>query len=255
MRFLFLPDGEDPDTMVRKIGKEAFEQLLQTDAVPLSTFMFDVLLQRHSVATTEDKAALKAEAEPLLRQIPGEFQQQLLFEALSKHTGELDKYKARVDSQHANRRPNVATTSYRIPDTPVMSPGRMMLRLLLDNPAIAQQCGNISPAATQQLNVGNLEMLVEMQELCLANPGYSTAQIMEHYRHHKYAKALGKLLAWDPVVTSETAQQMYQDSFKNLIDRHLQGRMEELLSKARLGSLSQEEKQELKLLSLSKTTG
>lgn len=255
MRFLFLPDGEDPDTMVRKIGKDAFEQLLETDAVPLSTFMFDVLLQRHSVATTEDKAALKAEAEPLLRQIPGEFQQQLLFEALSKHTGELDKYQAKIDSQQANRRPNIAKTSYQRPESPTMSPGRMMLRLLLDNPAIAQQCANISPAATRQLNVGNLEMLIEMQELCLANPSYSTAQIMEHYRHHKYAKALGKLLAWDPAVTNEMAQKMYQDSFKNLIDRHLQGRMEALLAKARLGTITEEEKQELKLLSLSKTTG
>ena len=48
---------------------------------------------------------------------------------------------------------------------------------------------------------------------------------------------------------------MYQDSFKSLIDQHLQGRMEELLSKARLGKITQEEKQELKLLTLSKTAG
>jgi len=255
MRFLFLPDSEDPDTMVRKTGKEAFEQMLQQDAVPLSSFMFDALLQRHSVATTEGKAALKAEAEPLLRQIPGEFQQQLLFEALSKHTGEHNKHRAQVDMQQVNSSQKIAKTGYRTPENPGMTPGRMMLRLLLDNPALAQQCAGVSPAATQQLKVGNLDMLIEMQELCLANPGYSTAQVMEHYREHKYAKALGKLLAWDPAVTNETALRMYQDSFKSLIDQHLQGRMEELLSKARLGKITQEEKQELKLLTLSKTAG
>lgn len=65
MKFLFLPDGEDPDTMVRKIGKDEFESLLNK-AVPLSKFFFDNLLQRHLVSSNEGKAALKAEAMPLI---------------------------------------------------------------------------------------------------------------------------------------------------------------------------------------------
>ena len=37
-KFLFLPDGEDPDTMVRKLGKEAFLQQVDS-ALPLSEFL------------------------------------------------------------------------------------------------------------------------------------------------------------------------------------------------------------------------
>ena len=70
MKFLFLPDGEDPDSMVRKIGKMEFEKLI-ADAKPLSTFFFDALLAKHSVASIEGKAALKAEAMPLIEQIQG----------------------------------------------------------------------------------------------------------------------------------------------------------------------------------------
>ena len=60
MKFLFLPDGEDPDTLVRKIGKDIFEESLKNDAVPLSKFFFDNLLQRHHVSSNEGKAALKS---------------------------------------------------------------------------------------------------------------------------------------------------------------------------------------------------
>lgn len=250
MRFLFLPDGEDPDTMVRKIGKEAFEKLLEEKAVPLSKFIFDILLQRHSIATTEGKAALKAEAEPLITQIPGEFQKQMLEEALSKHTGEYDKHKTRRDTELANSKSNIAKMGYQTPTSPNFSPGRMMLRLLLDNPAIAKQCQDISPTAMRQLNVGNLDMLVEMQELCLSNPMYTTAQVMEHYRGHRFAKALGKLMAWEHAVSSENMPKVYRDSFARLIDRHLHGRMEELLSKARQEILRMMKK-ELTLLSKS----
>lgn len=251
MRFLFLPDGEDPDTMVRKIGKEAFEKLLDEEAVPLSKFIFDNLLQRHSVATTEGKASLKAEAQPLIAQIPGEFQKQMLEEALSKHTGEFDKHKTKRDTEHANSQEKIAKVGFQAPTTPNFSPGRMMLRLLLDYPALAKQCQDISPDATNQLNVGNLEMLVEMQELCIAHPEYTTAQLMEHYRGHRFSKALGKLLTWDPAVPKDNMPKVYRDSFARLIDRHLQGRMEELLSKARLGNITQDEKKELTLLSKS----
>ncbi|MEC9170308.1 MAG: DNA primase, partial [Pseudomonadota bacterium] len=55
--FLFLPDGEDPDTMVRQVGKDAFMEMLD-DAMPLSRFFFENLLKTHNVGTPEGKIAL-----------------------------------------------------------------------------------------------------------------------------------------------------------------------------------------------------
>ena len=247
MQFLFLPDGEDPDTMVRKVGKAQFEQELQ-QAQPLSQFMFDNLMQRHSVTSAEGKAALKAEAHPLIAKVPGEFQRQGLEEILSELNGEWDKQKLQRDTRQAGSQTRVATVGFQAPQTPQFSPGRMMLRLLLDNPAIARQCPEVSPSTLAKLNVGNLAMLIEMVTVCLANPDYRGAEILEHFRTHPFAKSLGRLLAWDHAVTADAVVQVYQDSFKRLIDWHLQGRMEELLSKARLGKISTAEKQELSLL-------
>lgn len=67
--FLFLPEGEDPDTWVRSNGKEAFENFLQREAVPLSAFMIRELARDVNLATQEGQARLLKEAAPLLQKI------------------------------------------------------------------------------------------------------------------------------------------------------------------------------------------
>ena len=67
-KFLFLPDGEDPDDYVRRCGKEAFEDLLD-EATPLSEFLLSELSQRHPPVTTEGRAAMVNAAKPLLAEL------------------------------------------------------------------------------------------------------------------------------------------------------------------------------------------
>jgi DNA primase len=64
-RFLFLPEGEDPDDFVRARGKAAFEAALDA-AAPLSEYLVTELSLRHPPATAEGRAALLAAARPLL---------------------------------------------------------------------------------------------------------------------------------------------------------------------------------------------
>jgi len=67
-RFLFLPDGQDPDDFVRAHGKAAFERAID-GATPLSEFLLQELAARHRPATAEGRAALVAAARPLASQI------------------------------------------------------------------------------------------------------------------------------------------------------------------------------------------
>ena len=67
-RFLFLPDGEDPDDFVRRRGKDAFEQAIK-QAVPLSQYLLGELSAQHAPTTAEGRAALVAAAKPLVGQI------------------------------------------------------------------------------------------------------------------------------------------------------------------------------------------
>jgi len=67
-RFLFLPDGEDPDDYIRQRGKASFEALVEA-ATPLSDFLLAELAQRYPPRSAEGRAALVNAAKPLLAQI------------------------------------------------------------------------------------------------------------------------------------------------------------------------------------------
>lgn len=67
--FLFLPEGEDPDTYVRAHGAEAFEALLLRQSLPLSEYFLQELASRHPPSSDEGRAALVKAAEPYLSQI------------------------------------------------------------------------------------------------------------------------------------------------------------------------------------------
>jgi DNA primase len=78
VRFLFLPDDEDPDTLVRKLGKEDFLQRLQ-QAMPLSEFLFQVAGEQLNLASPEGRAGLITRLVPMLRRVPeGAYKLQLV---------------------------------------------------------------------------------------------------------------------------------------------------------------------------------
>lgn len=81
-KFLFLPEGEDPDTLVRKIGQEKFNEEL-VNATPLETFFFDKLSVGIDVATIEGKARLSNLAKPHLKQLPHGVYGQLMQDRLA----------------------------------------------------------------------------------------------------------------------------------------------------------------------------
>jgi len=85
-RFLFLPDGEDPDDFVRRRGKDAFEAEVSR-AVPLSEFLIAGLVERHPPDSAEGRAALAAAARPYLGQVTAPVLAALLRKRLAALTG------------------------------------------------------------------------------------------------------------------------------------------------------------------------
>ncbi len=85
-RFLFLPDGEDPDDYIRERGKESFEALVDA-AMPLSDFLLAELAQRHPPRSAEGRAALVHAAKPLLAEITAPVLATLLRRGLAELAG------------------------------------------------------------------------------------------------------------------------------------------------------------------------
>lgn len=86
VKFLFLPEGEDPDTLVRKIGPEKFETMISM-AVPLEDQLFDVAAEGLNIRSMEGRATFAKRAAPMLEKLPKSVFRELMFENLATRTG------------------------------------------------------------------------------------------------------------------------------------------------------------------------
>ena len=85
-KFLFLPDGEDPDSMVRKLGTDDFQKQV-ANAQPLSEFLFEQLSDGIDASNADGKARLSKVCAPQINRIPQGVFRQLMLEELSRRTG------------------------------------------------------------------------------------------------------------------------------------------------------------------------
>ncbi|MFK0572955.1 DNA primase [Endozoicomonas sp.] len=86
-RFLFLPQGEDPDTMVRKEGAERFVERIRNEALSLDKLLFRELEADLDLTTMDGRARLAKLAQPYIGKLPESLFRQLLLKMLSDHTG------------------------------------------------------------------------------------------------------------------------------------------------------------------------
>lgn len=96
--FLFLPDNEDPDTLIRKVGQQAFNNLID-DATPLEEFLFNKLSSELDLGSFQDRGKLSKLAKPLLNQIPDGVFNLLVRKRLAEILGiELDALNTTISS-------------------------------------------------------------------------------------------------------------------------------------------------------------
>ncbi|HEX8542248.1 MAG TPA: DNA primase, partial [Pseudomonas sp.] len=86
-RFLFLPEGEDPDTLVRSEGTDAFKARINQHAQPLADYFFEQLTKEADPRSLEGKAHMATLAAPLIDKVPGANLKTLMRQRLTEITG------------------------------------------------------------------------------------------------------------------------------------------------------------------------
>ncbi|WP_130831861.1 DNA primase [[Erwinia] mediterraneensis] len=240
LRFMFLPDGEDPDTLVRKEGKEAFEARME-QAMPLSTFLFDSLLPQVDLSTRDGKARLSTLALPLISQIPGETLRIYLRQELGNKLGILD------DNQLEKLMPKQAVSGA-LPVAPQLkrTTMRVLVALLVQNPHLATLVPSLQ--GLEQSKMAGLPLFVELVTRCVENPGLTTGQLLELYRGTNFSQTLETLAIWNHMIVDEEVEAVFQDSLASVYDSALEQRLEALIARDRTQGLSAEERRELQSL-------
>ncbi|MGB0842570.1 MAG: DNA primase [Pseudoalteromonas shioyasakiensis] len=237
LKFVFLPDGEDPDSLVQKEGKDAFEARL-SEADDFTKVLFNKLSQEIDLTQDAGKAKLLSDALPLIEKIPSDFYQENILEHLGRLIGRTrEQLNNRVKSpkqQHAIER------KFKI------TPMRQAIGILLQHPNLATSIAYMPELA--EMKIAGIELFLRIQHLALEREGITTAQILESFRDGAEYDALVKLATWQHQINDDRLETVFKNTFKFIEDQCLNYRLETLLIKDKTQGLSSEERLECHLL-------
>jgi DNA primase len=265
VRFLFLPDGQDPDSLVREEGAAAFEARL-AQALPLSAYLIRELSSRVETDSVDGRARLVELARPLLRRIPSDVYRELLVGQLAETVG---MPAARLGALLAGSEPgqpgfagevgagrgSADTRPPRRPMAPAPAAGRgnlvrQAVTLLVHHPGAAQAVGAQQIDAVAGLDRPGIPLLTELLTQLREDPPSSTAAVLERWRERPEQASLAKLAATECLAPDQAAAGA---ELRSALDRLIHEesparRLDELLAKARDGELDGPEKAELQEL-------
>jgi DNA primase len=236
--FLFLPEGEDPDSIVRQEGAEGFDTRLR-QATPLSQFFFDTMSEGITLSTLDGKARLAERAKPLLAQIPDGAFGDLMRQRLTELTG-VGARSSSPDTHVPARRARHAPAT----PAPKRSLVRAAISLLLQQPSLALDLQ--PPYRFVALRQPGIPLLVDVIALVHARPDITTGALIEHFGDREEGAALQKLAGHSVPGDPEGWRADLQGAIDQLNQQALQQRLAEL--QARMASLDEAEKAELREL-------
>ncbi|MCX7554543.1 DNA primase [Marinicella sp. S1101] len=229
IEFLFLPQGEDPDSYVLQHGQSGFLAALDA-AKPLSDFMIEIISKDINTKSIDGKAQLHEKAKPFINQLPKGAFKTMIAQQISEISGMSMQVKNPIKPQQTGSDTN---------DNPL----RKLISLLLNTP---QLCENLS----NQLNFDTLsfkgtEIVDKIVEIQHNNPQINSAAMMEHFRNSQYARYLGHLMRmYDHLDDTQKALE-FEDIVSYLKKLSSQAEIERLRNKQLESGLDSAEKQAL----------
>ena len=236
--FLFLPDGEDPDSVVRDQGADTFRALIES-ATPLPDLLFDTLLNQTDPTRMDGKARLATLARPLISRVPEGPLRELMQQRLSDLTGIAPgglggspATPATVPHKRSSAR------------SKRLSPMATAISVLVQRPQLA--AGLDLPAAVVDTHDDpGVQLLTKVHGLARENPQLTTASLIERFRGNEQQPTLEKLASRNHLVDDDGLEIFLAETFATLASQSIDDRIAELLHLASERELSEIEKHRL----------
>ncbi|TDJ65325.1 MAG: DNA primase [Proteobacteria bacterium] len=238
--FLFLPEGEDPDSVIRREGAEAF---LARQVESLPDYFFRNLHDRADVRRLDGRARMVELASPLLSKIPEGPFRQMMRDRLAEISGLEPQKLPRLGLATTNK---VSPKSANRPRAELKKPPslvRTAVALLLRDPSLAKQVKD--PEAIVRLDLPGTTLLAAMLDILKIDPELNMAALIERFRDSEHRTHLEKLAVWTHPVLEQDAAAEFQGTLGQLEKAGREQRTDRLLYKERAKGLNQAEKAEL----------
>ena len=223
IRFAFMPQGEDPDSLIRSIGHNSFIEFLD-DATSLSEYFFSNLIKDIDTSTADGRAKLASTAKPLLSKLPATVFRDLMYKELNQRVGTAIPVAPSVKTtqQHTADSTNKQGRSLKYTKT------RLAIALLIRDPSLSQYALPIEELSHLQ-SVAGINLFLQLLEIIEDEPSISAIALVERFHGQENYSALQKLLMWDPpdmenreLSFKQTMERFKEDLRKNELDSIIQ---------------------------------
>jgi len=242
-RFLFLPEGQDPDSFINEFGQEAFNQQV-VSASTLTEYLFETLLAECNIGTLEGRAQFLDRLRPYFTQIPLQsLKDQILAEVEHRLGQKIDGRMLRLLGEDKPRQ----QARSRQPEQH-WTPTRLAINLLLTKPSLALATGTHDELA--ESNIPGVDLLLKILDRIHEEPGITTQNLLDRFKDDDHEAHLYKLAAMEPPIENdESLDLMFADCLQSLQKQYIDHRQKLLITKLQSGeALSESEKLEHKKL-------
>jgi DNA primase len=262
-RFLFLPEGQDPDTLVGAEGREAFERRLES-ALPLSEYLVRELSEQSDLAHADGRARFAESARPLIAKVPEGVYRELLTARVAEVVGLAAERlqalwaggaaaAAAVGSAAGTAPRPAAAAGAERPHTRLSggrgSLVRQAIARLVRFPAAAGAVSGEERAGLESCEEPGIGLLRELLDDLRAHPLSLPAQVLERWADRSGGEHLGRLLEREEVLGDAHAAALeLKATLAKLAGQALERRLEALEAKSRTGRLGDDELNEFQSL-------
>jgi DNA primase len=239
---MLLPQGQDPDSLIRSLGVEGFEHHL-LGAQALSDYFFEQIGTELNLTTLEGRSQLLVKAKPDIEKIPAGFFREMMFGKLEELSGalSLDAVKASVMS---GRTSTEMRGVVRKRTGGHLSPARVVIALLLQNPRLSETIERYE-FDWLELDFQGADILKQIvQAVELIRPE-NTGVLVEFFRGKPSEKIVNTLVKWDFLVPDEGVDAEFSGAFERLLEQADEAVLNRLLIKEQAEGLNQAEKEQL----------
>ncbi|MFQ3334234.1 MAG: DNA primase [Woeseiaceae bacterium] len=250
IKFVFLPENDDPDTFIKKNSAAIFEKELD-NGKDLSDFLIDKLTKDIDIKSIDGRARLAEQAKPLISVIPEGIFKELIIDKLSQSVGLSSKKLTSLITEHKNKSLKIAAEqNQRIFNQKIIknkkektSITKKAITLILNYPSIGREA---KLNLIEKNNEPGTEILRKLIQTIQKKPDINTAGLIEFWRNDSEGKFLGQLASKELPKNDEfNAQAEMNDCLIQLNKSYIKTRITSLIDKQRNEDLSSDERKEL----------
>jgi len=232
IRVMLLPEKEDPDSLIRREGVDAFLARLAA-ASPLSDYFFSRLSGALDLQTLEGRAALMVKAKAYLKTLPSGYFREMMVGRLNE---QVEHVSLDLESEGTRRRRDISKEK--------VTPARTANALLLQNPELAQS-QFLKDGVDLSLDSPGLNLLRKVLSVIAKKPELTTGGLLENFRGEPEESQVRALVQVPVLVPESVLEVEFAGAVRRLVAQVVEADLAQLLKKEQALGLTLDEKKKM----------